>query len=225
MRAVGDEQVRWGVVVPVKHLDVAKSRLAVLGDEARRALALAFARDVVAAAVACRAVGRVLVVTDDPQAVRALAGTGAHVVADDPAAGLNAALAHGAAALTGVAGLAGVAAVSADLPCFTPDDLDDVLRRATRRSVVPDAAGAGTTLLVAPRGAPLAPSFGPGSLGRHVAGGAVVLDAAPGARRDVDTPDDLRAAERLGVGPATAAALTAHALVTCAPPDRGTMPP
>jgi 2-phospho-L-lactate guanylyltransferase (CobY/MobA/RfbA family) len=39
--------------VPVKRLDVAKSRLASYGDASRRALALAFCADVVAAALAC----------------------------------------------------------------------------------------------------------------------------------------------------------------------------
>jgi 2-phospho-L-lactate guanylyltransferase len=40
--------------------------------------------------------------------------------------------------------------------------------------------------------------------------GLVVLDDAPArARHDVDTVDDLRAAQALGVGPQTAAALLA----------------
>ena len=58
----------WGLVVPVKRLDVAKSRLAAHGEDGRRRLALAFAQDVVRAAVACPVVRRVLVVTDDDEA-------------------------------------------------------------------------------------------------------------------------------------------------------------
>src|SRR3954454_20963656 len=51
---------QWGVVVPVKRLDLAKSRLASYGDVHRQELALAFAADVVLAAAT---VARVLVVT------------------------------------------------------------------------------------------------------------------------------------------------------------------
>src|SRR4051794_17839172 len=69
--------VDWGVVVPVKRLDIAKSRLAAYGDEQRRALALAFAADVV---VAAALVASVLVVTDDPLAAELLASLGARVV-------------------------------------------------------------------------------------------------------------------------------------------------
>ncbi|MFN2538888.1 MAG: 2-phospho-L-lactate guanylyltransferase, partial [Mycobacteriales bacterium] len=84
--------LQWGVVVPVKRLDIAKSRLAAYGDEHRKALALAFAADVVLAAAP---VAQVLVVTDDPIAGELLAGLGARVVRDDPDAGLNPALEHG----------------------------------------------------------------------------------------------------------------------------------
>lgn len=204
----GDDQVapapgRWGVVVPVKRLDVAKSRLAVLGDDVRRALALAFAEDVVAAAVSCTAVQRVVVVTDDADAAAALAGHGAVVVPDLPDAGLNAALEHGAAVLR--ADALGVAALSSDLPCLQADDLADVLHRVAGRSVVADAAGTGTTLLAAPAGEPLAAAFGAQSLRRHVASGAALLEAPPGLRRDVDTPQDLADALALGAGARTTA--------------------
>ncbi|MCW2585435.1 MAG: hypothetical protein JWN55_951, partial [Frankiales bacterium] len=78
--------VSWGVVVPVKRLSLAKTRLAAYGDDRRRALALAFAADVVLAAAT---VAEVLVVTDDEQAGPLLAALGARVVPDDPDAGLN----------------------------------------------------------------------------------------------------------------------------------------
>ncbi|MCW2613652.1 MAG: hypothetical protein JWN08_646, partial [Frankiales bacterium] len=86
--------VAWGVVVPVKRLAVAKSRLASYGGPVREQLALAFAQDVVAACLACPLVARVLVVTDDPLAAAELAALGARTAPDDPDAGLNPALAH-----------------------------------------------------------------------------------------------------------------------------------
>ncbi|MDT3400773.1 2-phospho-L-lactate guanylyltransferase, partial [Streptomyces sp. B1866] len=90
----------WTLVVPLKPLARAKSRLAAaVGDALRPSLALAFAQDTVAAALACRPVREVVVVTDDALAGSALAALGARVLPDDPASGLNAALAHGARAV------------------------------------------------------------------------------------------------------------------------------
>lgn len=194
----------WGVVVPVKHLDVAKSRLQAYGDDGRLRLALAFAEDVVRAAAACPVVRRVLVVTDDDRAARALAALGARVAPDDPGAGLNAALDHGAALLRGDDDALGVATVSADLPSLRPADLTAVLAATAARAFVADAAGTGTTVLAAAPGHPLRPQYGPGSQRRHAASGAVQLAGAAGVQRDVDTPADLRDALALGVGPRTA---------------------
>ncbi|MFP5219598.1 MAG: 2-phospho-L-lactate guanylyltransferase [Actinomycetes bacterium] len=221
----GDEVAPWRVVVPVKRLEVAKSRLAPLGDAARRALALAFAEDVVAAAGACAVVERVLVVTDDPDVADAVRRLGAAVVADEPDRGIDAALSHGAALLGDPA--ACVAAVSADLPALRADDLAAVLHSAHGTAVVPDAAGTGTTVLASTAGVPLRPRYGTRSLARHVADGAQVLAAADGVRRDVDTMADLRDALALGVGPRTAAVAAdlGVAAVACRSPAPGTMAP
>lgn len=196
----------WGVVVPVKRLDVAKTRLWSYGDDLRTSLALAFAADVVTAALRCPLVQRVLVVTDDDRAADALASLGASVVPDDPDAGLNPALDHGAGLLR-AEGPIGVATVSSDLPSMRPADLTAALSlvRPGRRGFVADLTGTGTTLLAAGPGADLAPSYGPGSAARHASSGAVALPATTALRHDVDTPADLRAALELGVGPHTLA--------------------
>src|SRR6058998_1643433 len=92
--------VQWTLVIPLKPLARAKSRLSdTAGDGVRPGLALAFAQDTVAAALACPAVADVAVVTDDVLAGRELAVLGARIVPDAPGSGLNAALAHGAAAV------------------------------------------------------------------------------------------------------------------------------
>jgi 2-phospho-L-lactate/phosphoenolpyruvate guanylyltransferase len=53
-----------------------------------------------------------------------------------------------------------------------------------------------------PPGGDLDPHFGPGSAVAHAASGARPLDGDwPSLRRDVDTPADLTAAARLGLGP------------------------
>jgi 2-phospho-L-lactate guanylyltransferase len=189
----------WGVVVPVKRLSLAKSRLGAYGDERRQALALAFAADVV---VAAREVAQVLVVTDDEQAAALLRSLGARVVPDDPDAGLNPALEHGAELLRLDRPELGVATVSADLPALRPADLAAVLALVLPggRAFVSDSAGTGTTLLAAGPGAALSAAFGAGSRAEHLVSGAVELDAAAGLRRDVDTPEDLEAAVALGLG-------------------------
>ncbi|RJK98469.1 2-phospho-L-lactate guanylyltransferase [Vallicoccus soli] len=204
----------WSVVVPVKRLEAAKTRLVGPSPAEREALALAFAADVVAAALAVPAVGEVLVVTGDPVAGPALAALGARTVAD-PGGGLDAALRAGAAA----AAPGPVAALTADLPAARTADLAAVLAAARARACVLDAEATGTTLLAAPDGA-LRPSFGPGSAARHVGGGAAPLPAADGLRRDVDTAADLAAAVRLGTGPRTAAAVAALAAHALATPER-----
>ena len=178
MGAGGKQQ--WAVIVPLKPLDSGKSRL---GAEARRSeLALAFARDVVTAAVACPGVVEVVVVTDDPRATAVLRSEGARVVA-----------------------LAG------DLPALTTQELQRALDQAwdRRRCYVADADGVGTSMLTARPGIGLNASFGVASSDEHLASGAYLLDVddCPGLRRDVDTPADLEAAIALGVGAATAAVL------------------
>ncbi|WP_406839042.1 2-phospho-L-lactate guanylyltransferase [Streptomyces sp. AHU1] len=203
--------MRWTLVIPLKPLTRAKSRLADTASEALRpGLALAFAQDTVAAALACAAVKGVAVVTGDALAGRELAALGAHIVADEPAGGLNAALAHGAEAVRARDPESAVAALNADLPALRPLELARVLAAAGEfpRAFLADAAAIGTTLLAASPGRELRPAFGGDSRARHRASGAAELrlDAVDSVRRDVDTREDLRAALALGVGPRTAAA-------------------
>jgi 2-phospho-L-lactate guanylyltransferase len=234
----------WTVLLPVKVLARAKSRLAVLAGDRRRELALALASDTVTAVLGCPEVARVVVVTSDPVAGPLLAGLGAIVVADEPAdrsdpsdpsdrlgtpgtldgAGpapvlgdlgvqdlLNAALRHGAAVAARRWPGTGLAALTADLPAMSPAELAAALRAAGSApgaaAFVPDAAGVGTTLYAVPPGGEFLPLFGGASRARHAAAGATELGLAgvTGLRRDVDTPDDLREALALGVGPFTRA--------------------
>jgi 2-phospho-L-lactate guanylyltransferase len=200
---------RWTLVVPLKPLAQAKSRLAGAAGRLRPELALAFAQDTVAAALSCPEVARVLVVTDDPAAAAELAALGADPVPDSPGAGLNAALAHGAELARSRYGAGRVAAISADLPALRPGELGRVLSAAGAypRAFLADTQRIGTTLLAAAPGSALAPRFEGGSRLRHAASGAheLTLDDVPSVRRDVDTPDDLRAALALGAGVRTSA--------------------
>ncbi|MFJ7151719.1 2-phospho-L-lactate guanylyltransferase [Streptomyces sp. NPDC100445] len=202
--------MQWTLVIPLKPLARAKSRLADIADDGvRPGLALAFAQDTVAAALACPAVADVAVVTDDPRAGRELAALGARIVPDAPGEGLNAALAHGAAVVREWFPRSAVAALNADLPALRTVELSRVLESAAQfpRAFLSDAAGLGTTLLSAAPGRELRPAFGVDSRSRHRASGAaeLLLAGVDSVRQDVDTGADLRAALALGVGRYTAA--------------------
>lgn len=202
--------LRWSLVVPVKPRAVAKSRLDLpQGD--RALLSLAMAADTVATVLACRNVAEVLVVSDDAEVVSTMSELGARTVADVPARGLNAALEYGVAMVHADGMHRPVACLAADLPALRAEMVERALQAASLHQVaaVADAAGTGTTLLTASPGANLPLAFGHGSLARHVAAGAVLIDIGglEGLRLDVDTLADLRAAQVLGVGEATTAAL------------------
>jgi 2-phospho-L-lactate/phosphoenolpyruvate guanylyltransferase len=203
----------WSLVVPVKVLAQAKSRLTGLVRANRPEVALAMAADTVAAAVAAATVGAVLVVTDDADVGAEMSGLGALVLPDEPAAGLNEALAFGAAYARARWPQRGVAALAGDLPALRPRELQAALAvaGASRQAYVPDAAGTGTTLYAVVPGARFEPRFGVGSAARHGAAGAARLDlpASAGLRRDVDTAADLRLAAAIGLGPRTTALLSA----------------
>ena len=205
-----ESSLRWSLVIPVKVLALAKSRLTGLAGPRRAELALAMAADTVAAAVACDVVDSVIVVTDDAAAAADLSGLGAVVVPDEPGDGLNPALAFGAAQADERWPGRGRAGLAADLPALGPAELARALAVAAGvpEAFVADAAGTGTTLYTAGPGAAFCPRFGPGSRAAHLSGGAaeLLLPGLDGLRRDVDTVADLRDAARIGLGPRTAAA-------------------
>ncbi|HXP58734.1 MAG TPA: 2-phospho-L-lactate guanylyltransferase [Streptosporangiaceae bacterium] len=204
-----DARFPWAVVVPVKVLARAKSRIAPLAGSRRAELALAMVADTISAVMASPVAGRVIVVTDDPVAAAELSAAGATVVPDEPGEGLNEALVHGAAAAARRWPGSGIAALSGDLPALRPEEMAVALRAAASwpEAFVPDLQGSGTTLYAAGPGVAFRPAFGPDSRLRHAAGGAaeLLLPGIAGLRRDVDTGEDLRAAARLGLGARTSA--------------------
>jgi 2-phospho-L-lactate guanylyltransferase len=175
------------VVVPYRA--GGKSRLP---EPLRGELAAAMLADVLAAAVE---IGRVLVVTDEPDAV-----PDDVEIVRDPGGGQGAGV---SAALERVKGHTLV--VNADLPCATPD----ALRRLARAGDAFVAAADGTTnALSLPSPAAFAPLYGPGSAARFAACGLVPV-AIPELEADVDTCADL-AALTLPVGRRTALVTHRH---------------
>ncbi len=201
----------WTVVIPVKRLDAAKTRLGSPDDPRRPELALAFALDVIDACRRASSVGTIIVVTADDEVVAGAPGV--TICPEPPGGGLNAAIRAGAALADGP-----VAALAGDLPCLTAEGLDAVLGEASRhpRSLLSDSEGSGSAMLLSHSPADLDPHFGLGSRAAHVQAGFIDLVDDPSnalrthlasARRDVDTPDDLRDALEIGVGSHTATLL------------------
>ena len=199
-----------GLIIAVKRLRDAKTRLARMFDAPQRErVVLAMLVDTIDAARGVESIGSITVVTPDPVAIAAARNLGAEAIEDPTPPGhpdpLNNALRSAAELLDGP----NLAVLHSDLPSLRTAELRDALHsaRAHRRSFVADRDGTGTSALFA-FGAPLNPLFGAGSAGRHRHDGAVELAGDwPGLRCDIDTPADLEAARRLGLGRATTEAM------------------
>jgi 2-phospho-L-lactate guanylyltransferase len=211
----GDRQ-DVGVIIAVKRLGAAKTRLApVLSAAGRENIVLAMLVDTISAASAVAAVRTITIVTPDEVAADTARGLGAHVVVDptpehhpDP---LNNAILTAAAAVGETT--SNIVVLQGDLPALQPHELAEAIdaARGHQRSFVGDRHGTGTAALFAfgiGSDTALEPLFGPDSTRRHADSGAFELTAAwPGLRCDIDTAEDLSAAMRLGVGPATTRAV------------------
>ncbi|ATE56914.1 MULTISPECIES: 2-phospho-L-lactate guanylyltransferase [Actinosynnema] len=190
------------LVVPVKSLDRAKTRLE--AGTGRRALALAFALDLVG--VARRVARSVLVVTADPVVAGELAVAGVETVVGPE--GLNPALRFGASVLRGRDPRSVVGALQADLPALREVELRAaVVEAGGERAFCADRQATGTTLLLSAAGRDLAPAFGGPSAAAHRDGGArELLGDWPTLRCDVDTLEDLALAAGYGLGARSAQA-------------------
>ncbi len=199
------------MVIPVKRLPEAKSRLVPLSGDDRAALAVAFASDTVAAAAASPLVAAVFAVTGDAEVARRLSALGARVLPDDVPGGLNAAVESGRSRALAEEPRRRIAALTSDLPGLRSADLTAALSAAAAgdgRSFVADEPGSGTTMLLSDAAGTLSARFGPNSRFAHEASGARLLHGVGRSlRRDVDTVADLEEAIRLGVGAHTSAAL------------------
>ena len=190
----------------MKPLDRAKSRLAGLGDDVRRDLALAFLLDVLDAVRGAPDVLGIVVVTSDDRVagrVRAELGARVQVVPDAEPMELNHALHRGVAALASangagvpvpvrgpttraraVRGPAGADGGRGGRPARGRAPVRSRLRRRPHRRRDDRLPG---------RPAPLRPAFRRGSRDAHAEQGATDLTAfaRPELRADVDTPEDL----------------------------------
>lgn len=202
-----------GLIIAVKRLAAAKTRLApVFSAQTRENVVLAMLLDTITAAAHVGSLRSITVITPDQAATAAATEVGANVLADPTPEGdpdpLNKAILTAERVVA--ESCANIVVLQGDLPALQTQELSDavVAARDYQRSFVADRLGTGTAALCA-FGTALDPQFGPDSATRHRRSGAIELTGPwPGLRCDVDTPADLAAARRLGVGPATARTLT-----------------
>jgi 2-phospho-L-lactate/phosphoenolpyruvate guanylyltransferase len=207
------------LIIAVKRLAVAKTRLApIFSAPTRERVVLAMLLDTIAAAAEAQSLHGITVVTPDDVAAEAAHQLGADVLDDPTPDGHpdplnNAIVAAESAISSGPNSVPNIVVLQGDLPALQPQELSQAIAaaRAHQRSFVADRHGTGTAALFA-FGARLEPAFGMDSARRHRSSGAVELTGPwPGLRCDIDTPDDLQAARRLGVGAATAQAIVRRA--------------
>ena len=201
------------VLIPVKPLAEAKTRLAeVLAPAERRALVLAMLDDVLDALAGVRDLAGVALVGGDAAVARHVAGRDLRLL-DEPEPGLNAAL-RGASAELVAAGARRVLMLPADIPGLDRAAVEALLAVGGEPAVALVAASAdgGTNaLLMSPPGL-LDPAFGPGSCAgyqRAAAGLGVTprLLELPQVALDIDRPADLLALESVSGAPRTRALL------------------
>jgi 2-phospho-L-lactate guanylyltransferase len=209
--------MRTLAILPVKSFGAAKQRLApALGSRSRQALARAMFSDVLASLQRVDALDGVVVVTADPVAAAAARGEGVPVLHDTAQAGQSAAASIGIAHAL-AEGFERALLVPGDTPLLDPAEVASLLAAPWAVSIVPDRHGTGTNGLVLSPPDAIAPSFGPGSLKRHVAatetaGVSSAVAEVLTLMLDVDTGADLSAlmdalAGRRGQAPATREAL------------------
>lgn len=213
--------MRTLAILPVKSFAAAKQRLSdLLGQGSREALAQAMFSDVLGALRRVKGLDAVAVVTDDARAESAARGARVLLLRDREETGQSDATRIGIRHALECS-FERVLLVPGDTPLLDPLEIDGMLTRATAEHldgvIVPDRAGTGTNaLLVRPPDA-FEPSFGPGSLERHIAAASASgikfrVERVRSLMHDVDTPDDLADLgvlldERRGVAPRTRGAL------------------
>jgi 2-phospho-L-lactate/phosphoenolpyruvate guanylyltransferase len=213
--------MRTIAVLPVKSFGAAKQRLSgLLARGSRQALARAMFSDVLGTLRRVPGLDTIVVVTGDGVAKSEAVAERVQVLRDIEEAGQSNAVLIGIRFAV-AAGYGRALLVPGDAPLLDPDELVALLERAHDRSlglvVVPDRHGIGTNaLLLSPPDA-ITPSFGPGSLERHIAsaraaGVSHAVEEVPSLALDIDTPDDLAELSglletRRGTAPSTRGAL------------------
>jgi len=179
----------WTAIVPFKTAGQRKTRLApALSPPERDRLAQSLFDRMIRVLGACPAVGRISVLSETPPTRADLDWL------PDRGRGLNAELQ--ALEIQGPR-----LVIHADLPLATPDDVEALLAAGRGGgAIAPDRHGTGVNALALDASVSIEFRFGPGSFARHQeqATGRLAVVARAGLALDIDTPDDLAEAVRLG---------------------------
>src|SRR5215208_1171531 len=161
--------MRTLAILPVKSFAAAKQRLAdALGAGSRHALAQAMFRDVLGTLRHVPGLDGIVVVTSDRDAESAARADRVVVLPDTEQTGQS------RAALIGIRhalaeGCERVLLVPGDTPLVEPGELAALIAGACGVTIVPDRHGTGTNALVLAPPDAIEPSFGEGSVARHLA--------------------------------------------------------
>ncbi len=177
----------WTTIVPLKTAGRRKTRLATaLSPLERDRLTQRLFDRLIGVLETCPAVGRIGVLSETRPA---------RVDLDwlpDRGLGLNAELQ--ALQITGPRLI-----IHADLPLVAPNDVETLLAEARGGgAIAPDRHSTGVNALALDAGVSLEFMFGPRSFARHLEQTALTVVACAGLALDIDTPDDLAEAVRLG---------------------------
>ncbi|MBI4317920.1 MAG: 2-phospho-L-lactate guanylyltransferase [Chloroflexi bacterium] len=188
---------RVTVLIPMKGLNAAKSRLSpVLNPEQRARLAEEMLLNVLRSAGQCPSIERRVVVSGDQEVLSLALKQGAEVL-HESGGGLNAALSEATVWLGGAA-VDAVLILPGDLPLLRASDAESLVelaKGAKAMVVAPSRDGSGTNaLLLKPPGV-IPYMFGPRSFRKHLAAARAAgvparVYRSEGVTFDVDTPGD-----------------------------------
>ena len=186
------------VIIPVKRLDNAKSRLSsLLTDDERKQFCLKMLEDVLRTVKSTRRIHQTVVVSRDPAVLR-IAETFGVVYLKEGKTGLNEAVSE-AIDWCVERRATSVIVLPADIPLVTPTDLNGILSLGEKASMVISSSisGKGTNalLLTPPNASPT--FYGPNSFQRHIQEAlkrkiSLRRLRSPRIALDVDTVEDLK---------------------------------
>jgi 2-phospho-L-lactate guanylyltransferase len=196
------------ILIPVKHLDHAKERLAPIMSPTERAqLASVMLESTFETATQTRIADRIATVTLFEPAIMLARRYGIEVITEKEQSSESESVDYGTVELSR-AGATSVLRLPIDLPLLKVEDIDLILERGLSQPsavLVPSRDGTGTNALLRRPGDVFKSHFGPESCSRHLAaarnaGIDCEVLALPRVALDVDEVDDLVALLELGRG-------------------------
>src|SRR5579863_953332 len=189
------------VLLPVKHLQNAKQRLApFLSPEQRFGLATAMLSDTIRALKSVRLADKIFVATNYEPAIRAAAENNWELLRETQQISESHSV-DAASKICVARGITHLLRLPLDLPLIQSSDIDDLLSiecAAPAVVMVPSRDGTGTNALLRAHPCLFPSHFGSGSFAKHLseaehAGAKIIVRRNPRLEMDVDDESDLRA--------------------------------